>query len=61
MEMVVQKAYNLFQNSTLESPDKTIGEMDTLSFAGRVELKKCVTWAKEQFDMWKKTTTETNP
>lgn len=61
MEMVVEKAYQMFQASTIDSPDKKLGKMDTLHFAGRVELKKCVWWAREQFNIWKQTTTEINP
>jgi len=61
MEMVVEKAYDMFQASTIDSPDKILGKMDTSYFAGRVELKKCVWWAREQFNNWKQTTTEINP
>ncbi|XP_027836692.1 aminopeptidase N-like isoform X3 [Aphis gossypii] len=61
METVVEKAYDMFQASTIDSPDKILGKMDTSYFAGRVELKKCVLWAREQFNNWKQTTTEINP
>lgn len=61
METVVEKAYDIFQASTIDSPDKILGKMDTSYFAGRVELKKCVLWAREQFNYWKQTTTEINP
>ncbi|XP_025199927.1 aminopeptidase N-like isoform X2 [Melanaphis sacchari] len=61
MEMVVEKAYDMFQASAIDSPDKIIGKMDTSYFAGHVELKKCVWWAREQFNNWKQTTTEINP
>lgn len=61
MEMVVKKAYDLFHANPVDTPDKILGKMDTLNFAGRMELKKCVRWAKEQFTAWKKTTTEINP
>lgn len=60
MEMVVQKAYDMFHESTIDSPDLILGKMDTLNFAGRVELKKCVLWAREQFNDWKQTTSEIN-
>lgn len=59
--MVAQKAYELFNTTTIDSPDKIIGIMKTSSFAGHMELKKYVLWAKEQFDDWKKITTEVNP
>jgi len=61
MEMVVEKAYDMFQVGTIDSPDNILGKIDTLNFAGRVELKKCVWWAREQFNNWKQTTTEINP
>ncbi|XP_026807677.1 aminopeptidase N-like isoform X1 [Rhopalosiphum maidis] len=61
METVVEKAYDMFQASTIDSPDKILGKMDTSYFAGRVELKKCVWWAREQFNNWKQATTEINP
>lgn len=61
MEMVVEKAYDVFNTSTLDSPDKILGKMSTLSFAGRMELKTCVRWAKQQFYEWMKTTDEKNP
>lgn len=61
METVVEKAYDMFQANTNDSPDKILGKMDTLYFAGRVELKKCVLWARDQFNSWKHTTTEINP
>lgn len=61
MEMVVEKAYDMFQASTIDSPDKILGKMDTFNFAGRVELKKCVGWARKLFNDWKQTTNEINP
>jgi len=61
MEMVVEKAYDMFQAITIDSADKILGKMDTSTFAGHVELKKCVWWAREQFANWKQTTDETNP
>lgn len=59
--MIAQKAYVLFSNTTIDSPDKIIGAMKTSSFAGHMELKKYVIWAKGQFDAWKKTTPNANP
>lgn len=61
MEMIVEKAYNLYQSNTIDTPDKTIGMLSTYSFAGRVEYKNFVWWAKKQFETWKKNTTDINP
>lgn len=61
METVVEKAYDSFQKTTVDTPDKILGKMNMLSFAGHVELKKFVDWAKEQFNTWKKATTGINP
>jgi len=61
MEMVVEKAYDMFQNNVIDTPDKMLGKMDTLSFAGRMELKNYVLWAKGQFETWMNSTTDTNP
>jgi len=61
MEMVVEKAYDLFHDNATDTPDKILARMDTLNFAGHVELKKCVLWAKEQFETWTNSTSEINP
>jgi len=61
METVAAKAYDSFEKTTVDTPDKILGKMNMLSFAGRIELKKFVDLAKEQFHTWKKTTTEINP
>lgn len=66
METVAEKAYDLFHDNdkdttAADTPDKVLGKMDALNFAGRVELKKCVTWAKEQFEKWTNSATEINP
>lgn len=61
MEMVVEKAYKFFEDNVIDSPDKILGKMSTLSFAGRIELKKFVWWSKKQFDKWKKALPEINP
>lgn len=61
MELVVEKAYDLFQNVKSDTPNTKLGKMDTFSVAGRVELKKFVLRAKGEFDNWKKTTTDINP
>lgn len=59
--MVAQKAYELFSNTAIDSPDKTIGLMKSSSFAGHMELRKYVTWAKAKFEGWTKNTTDVNP
>lgn len=60
MEMVVEKAYYLFVSDKVDTPEQILGKMNTLSFAGRIELKNVVLWAKEQFDKWKMANTDNN-
>lgn len=59
--MVTHKAYVLFSNVIIDSPDKILGSAKTSSFAGHVELENYVLLAKGQFNEWKKITTEYNP
>lgn len=59
--MVVEKANHLYQTSTINTADKILGKMNAFSIAGHVELNEFVLWAKEQFETWKKTTTDINP
>lgn len=61
MTLVAQTAYDIFHNNKLDTADKIIGKMDALSFGGRVESRKSVSWAKRHFDEWKKSKTEINP
>lgn len=54
MELVVDKAYYLFEVNNDVSPDKIVGKMNTLSFATHVELEESVLWAQHEFNKWKR-------
>lgn len=61
MEMVVEKAYNLFGISAIDSRDEILGRISTLRFADHVEFNTWVRYARAQFFDWKRITDERNP
>lgn len=61
MEGVISNAYTAFKYNKVDLPDKILCKMETLRFAGRIELTEIVQLAKSQFNSWKESTDEINP
>lgn len=61
MEGVISNAYAAFKHNKVDLPDQILCKMETLRFAGRIELTEIVQLAKSQFNSWKESTDERNP
>lgn len=61
MDGVISNAYVAFKNNKVDVPDQILCKMETLRFAGRIELTQIVQLAKSQFKSWKESTDEINP